>query len=104
MNISKQLFRLTTKTLTIPACRPRFANDFQSFSAKAIVSKDRENLEVIVDNVVERFPLVWLRDNCRCDNCFHKQSSSRIINWDDFNIDVQVKSIEVSVVELKVGQ
>lgn len=61
------------------------------------ISNDKESLEVILNNKTERFPLVWLRDNCTCEKCYHKQSISRIINWDDFNTNVAAESVEVSI-------
>lgn len=42
-----------------------------------------------------KYPLVWLRDNCQCDKCFHKKSSSRTINWEKFSIKQDLKEIEV---------
>lgn len=42
-----------------------------------------------------KFPAVWLRDNCQCSECFHKDSNSRTIMWKDF--DVNVKPLEVQV-------
>lgn len=44
-----------------------------------------------------KFPAVWLRDNCQCSECFHKDSNSRTIMWKDF--DVNVKPLEVKVTE-----
>lgn len=34
-----------------------------------------------------KYPLVWLRDNCQCESCFHKHSHSRTINWETFDLD-----------------
>lgn len=95
MNLTRKLLHLTNKTLWI--AKPTFtSHSFLSrFSTKANLSTDTENLEVNFENDVEQFPLVWLRDNCTCANCFHKQSTSRIINWNEFNIDAKVKSLEV---------
>lgn len=43
------------------------------------------------------FPLVWLRDNCRCSECFHPGSHSRILNWELFDVDgVEVKECAVA--------
>ncbi|GJQ68900.1 hypothetical protein Trydic_g6091 [Trypoxylus dichotomus] len=71
-----------------------FKNKRQWFGILAKVSEDNENLEVQNNKITDKFPLVWLRDNCKCENCFHKSSQSRIINWKEFDIDVKVKSVE----------
>ena len=42
-----------------------------------------------------KYPLIWLRDNCQCDKCFHKKSSSRTINWEKFSIKQDVKDVQV---------
>lgn len=44
-----------------------------------------------------KFPLIWLRDNCQCPECFHADSQSRVIkNWENFKFDVSLKSAVVS--------
>lgn len=40
-----------------------------------------------------KFPDVWLRDNCRCPQCFHESSQSRRIDWDKFDTKVKVHDI-----------
>ncbi|XP_026846344.1 gamma-butyrobetaine dioxygenase [Drosophila persimilis] len=39
------------------------------------------------------FPGVWLRDNCRCSECFHDTSQSRRLDWDTFDTAVRPLSI-----------
>lgn len=90
MNVAKRLFKL------------QFANTYrvilERFATQApTISSDQQSIEVLLNNTTETFPLVWLRDNCSCDKCYHKQSISRIINWDDFNTNIAAKSVEVSV-------
>ncbi|XP_055544863.1 gamma-butyrobetaine dioxygenase-like [Wyeomyia smithii] len=41
----------------------------------------------LTDDQRYEFPLVWLRDNCQCSDCFHPKSYSRILNWETFNVD-----------------
>uniref|UniRef100_A0A1Y1LF55 TauD/TfdA-like domain-containing protein n=1 Tax=Photinus pyralis TaxID=7054 RepID=A0A1Y1LF55_PHOPY len=60
------------------------------------VSENQENLIVDVGKGKEVFPLVWLRDNCRCPSCFHKSSTSRIINWVDFNVSPKATSVQTT--------
>lgn len=35
------------------------------------------------------FPFVYLRDNCQCEKCYHAQSSSRTINWENFDVSIK---------------
>lgn len=43
-----------------------------------------------------KFPGIWLRDNCMCDQCFHKDSLSRKpLRWSNFDCDVKVEHIAV---------
>ncbi|XP_005182425.1 gamma-butyrobetaine dioxygenase [Musca domestica] len=43
-----------------------------------------------------QFPGIWLRDNCLCDQCFHKDSLSRKpMRWTNFDCDVKVEQISV---------
>ncbi|KFB45216.1 AGAP012477-PA-like protein [Anopheles sinensis] len=44
------------------------------------------------------FPGVWLRDNCQCSECFHRGSSSRVLNWETFDVD-RARVIDVRVQE-----
>lgn len=52
------------------------------------------NLHVKLEKKEEKFPLVWLRDNCQCDECFHRESQSRVIIWHNPEPDCKVKRFE----------
>lgn len=41
-----------------------------------------------------KYPLVWLRDNCQCSDCFHANSNSRTIDWEKFSVDQELKGVE----------
>lgn len=32
------------------------------------------------------FPIIWLRDNCQCHECFDRVTSCRKIDWETFNV------------------
>ncbi|CAH2235980.1 jg2054 [Pararge aegeria aegeria] len=40
-----------------------------------------------------KYPSVWLRDNCQCEQCFHQSAKSRILNLCKFNVNVSIKSV-----------
>uniref|UniRef100_A0A182R037 Gamma-butyrobetaine dioxygenase n=1 Tax=Anopheles farauti TaxID=69004 RepID=A0A182R037_9DIPT len=43
------------------------------------------------------FPAVWLRDNCRCERCFHPGSTSRVLDWERFDVEaVRVAQVLVT--------
>lgn len=46
-----------------------------------------------------KFPLIWLRDNCQCSQCFHKVSNSRTINAEKFNFNIQPSITRVSYIK-----
>lgn len=33
-----------------------------------------------------QYPVIWLRDNCQCQECFDKATSSRKIDFETFNL------------------
>uniref|UniRef100_A0A182PCM1 Gamma-butyrobetaine dioxygenase n=1 Tax=Anopheles epiroticus TaxID=199890 RepID=A0A182PCM1_9DIPT len=97
-----------------PADRPRLKSagrsaDTRPTSPRAIsaVSFDAHRSRVVLQvvGVADRedrqqqyeFPAVWLRDNCQCERCFHGGSSSRVLNWERFDVDRmrRVKRVEV---------
>eukprot|EP00095_Tigriopus_kingsejongensis_P000750 maker-scaffold273_size229271-snap-gene-1.25 protein:Tk00750 transcript:maker-scaffold273_size229271-snap-gene-1.25-mRNA-1 annotation:"gamma-butyrobetaine dioxygenase-like" len=43
----------------------------------------------------EKYPLIWLRDNCPCSKCFHPVSKGRLLLMKDLNLDVTPKSVEI---------
>lgn len=45
---------------------------------------------------VHKYPSIWLRDNCQCPKCYHGDSKSRVLNWQDLKYDLAPKTIEVS--------
>ncbi|XP_050084511.1 gamma-butyrobetaine dioxygenase-like [Anopheles aquasalis] len=41
------------------------------------------------------FPAIWLRDNCQCESCFHAGSLSRVLNWEQFDVEqVHVAAVQ----------
>ncbi|KAG5681261.1 hypothetical protein PVAND_010712 [Polypedilum vanderplanki] len=69
---------------------------FSSVNANANFNDKTIELHITKNNTTTKhsFPFVWLRDNCKCDACLHKASSSRIINWEQFDLNVKPKSVE----------
>lgn len=52
------------------------------------------------NNLRFEFPIIWLRDNCQCSECFHTQTFTRTIDWNTFNFNVKLKKFEVRVQNL----
>lgn len=51
--------------------------------------KIENNVLVLVEletNKSFKFPIIWLRDNCQCHECFDKVTSCRKIDWEFFNL------------------
>ena len=49
------------------------------------------------DNTLNRFPYIFLRDNCQCEECFHTSAKQRSFDTVGFaDIDVQVEEASVS--------
>lgn len=79
-----------------------------SFSAAA-VNTSTDGRFMIVDKKTgasasdkHKYPLIWLRDNCQCSECFHAQSKSRTIDWTKFDFkNAQPKAISVNIFFLK---
>jgi hypothetical protein len=42
------------------------------------------------------YPTVWLRDNCRCHDCFHPVSLNRMILMRNLNLDAKPEKVELS--------
>lgn len=94
MNIGRNIVNLARyKIRASRRFTPRFIN---YYSIKCSITGNNENLQITKEKDTQYFPLVWLRDNCRCENCYHDESSSRILNWKSFNVDVRTVSVEVS--------
>lgn len=70
-------------------------NSMRSFGIKAVVSRENENLEISRDSRVRQFPFLWLRDNCRCASCYNAEIKSRIVNWEEFNVDAKIQNVVV---------
>lgn len=61
--------------------------DVTPLTPKTVGAKTEEHL---------KYPLLWLRDNCQCSECFHKGSSSRVLDWCKFDVDVKPVKVNVS--------
>lgn len=55
------------------------------------------SIRSLKDQTKLQFPLVWLRDNCLCPNCFNKTSKSRIL---DLRTNLKVKPLHVQLEQL----
>ncbi|CAG2068012.1 unnamed protein product, partial [Timema podura] len=40
------------------------------------------------DGSENKYPWLWLRDNCQCDRCYSPALHSRIIDWEHFDINI----------------
>ncbi|XP_071477420.1 gamma-butyrobetaine dioxygenase-like [Diadema antillarum] len=41
------------------------------------------------------YPYVWLRDHCRCPKCFHAGFQTRLSEFKDFDIDIDIKDVVI---------
>lgn len=67
---------------------------------------ENTNEDVIKVNIggeIHKFPFVWLRDNCQCEECFHTTAKSRIIDWNTFNIEVKPLDVRDNNENIKVS-
>lgn len=65
---------------------------------KFVVVQEESDVDVSLNPSTEplKFPGVWLRDNCYCEQCFHPTSKSRKHDWDKFDVKVKVEKLQVS--------
>lgn len=88
---------------------PRKLYQNNRFSTKPLLTTHQQQVKVRSENngrIVSlllqspgdplRYPTVWLRDNCTCSECFHEQSMSRTIDWEVFDVNIQIRDIWVS--------
>uniref|UniRef100_A0A182J4B3 Uncharacterized protein n=1 Tax=Anopheles atroparvus TaxID=41427 RepID=A0A182J4B3_ANOAO len=68
------------------------AASFDAHSSRVVLTVESSSAERF------EFPAVWLRDNCQCSGCFHRGSSSRVLNWESFDVD-RVRVATVRVIE-----
>lgn len=86
-------------------------NNFKYSTIFATNAKTIENYRYVIMDFVHsekqpmqnneqlKFPLIWLRDNCQCSQCFDSSSKSRTMDWTKFTInDAQPKSLSVSFI------
>lgn len=50
------------------------------------------------------YPVIWLRDNCQCEECFHQPTHTRTLDWDCFNFDVQLEDFDVKTFLMSVDR
>lgn len=49
-------------------------------------------LTLTINGEILKFPFVWLRDNCLCEQCFHPTAKSRIY-WSDLHLTIKPQEI-----------
>ena len=50
------------------------------------------------DGTKDKFPFLWLRDNCQCEECFNPHSLARSFLMKDLRLDITPKSVKVCTV------
>ena len=48
------------------------------------------------DGTTDKFPFLWLRDNCQCEECFNPHSLARSFLMKDLRLDITPKSVKVN--------
>ncbi|XP_065363472.1 gamma-butyrobetaine dioxygenase [Calliphora vicina] len=67
-------------------------------NGKFVVVQEEADVDVTLNPSKEplKFPGVWLRDNCYCEQCFHPTSKSRKHDWDKFDVKVKVEKLQTN--------
>lgn len=93
---------LTRQTLRQFVCTVNKQWQARSLSAtlqeteQMVVIDEQDNKVAANATTALKFPGIWLRDNCLCDQCFHKDSLSRMpLRWNNFDCDVKVEKLQV---------
>ncbi|XP_038044257.1 gamma-butyrobetaine dioxygenase-like [Patiria miniata] len=63
------------------------------------IKVDIDNKQLLVswtNGKTQIYPFVWLRDNCRCSECFHPEALNRLIQLHQIDVDVVAKSVDIS--------
>ncbi|XP_038049733.1 gamma-butyrobetaine dioxygenase-like [Patiria miniata] len=63
------------------------------------VKVDIDNKQLLVswaNGETQLYPFVWLRDNCRCRECFHPEALNRLTQLHQIDVDVVAKSVDIS--------
>lgn len=61
-----------------------------------ILSIERSNGTKPAQNDQFKYPMIWLRDNCQCRECYNPIMKSRTQDWAKFNINCAPKQLTVS--------
>jgi hypothetical protein len=66
-----------------------------SAAAAANVCLDGDVLVVQSGSEEHKFPAIWLRDNCQCPKCFHKDSQARLVLMRDLDHSMKPSRVEL---------
>ena len=67
------------------------------FGMRAEVNKLSKTLDIYKEGQKPlQFPFLWLRDNCRCEKCFHPVSLGRLFLMRNLKADIQIADVKVS--------
>lgn len=95
--LSKSLFN-QVKTMLFIQCRQLTSVVSANVEDKYVmIETTKANMPspFLVKNEMLKYPFVWLRDNCQCTKCFHKESSSRVLDYRTFDVDLKPVTVEV---------
>lgn len=104
MMIVRKLLTFPVKRhlVTVPVKNASFASAKTTTDGRFIeIAVDRNDANVQRNEQLLKYPLIWLRDNCQCSNCFHAQTKSRTIDWTEFDFkNAQPKTVSVRKISI----
>nr|CAD7258168.1 unnamed protein product [Timema shepardi] len=59
----------------------------------AVSSQEKLVVVSLSDGSENKYPWLWLRDNCQCDRCYNSALHSRTIDWEHFDINITPTNI-----------
>jgi len=63
----------------------------------SVVAGSHQSAKVIFDDSrVAEFKYVWLRDNCKCSECFHGATKQKLIDSPSIDVNIQPRSLEIT--------
>lgn len=88
---SQNYLQIALKNASVSAAGAKISADRRYM----IIDVNRSERAAAIEQL--KYPLIWLRDNCQCSNCFNATAKSRTIDWSKFDIkSANPKSITVS--------
>lgn len=91
--------KVEDNTNSSDSSKQKFKGAYAPPIKKILVSANTSSDKVVVkasSGEIYEFPIIWLRENCQCPECFNHSAMARSFLMENLDLSIKIKEVEVT--------